>query len=100
MISKHIVKTSDYYSWLIASVNTIEQSLKDITDNPAAINPDTFGIEEMIKARAYLARLKDEYFRVEYLSIRQITDIEIPVEFAYLFYKTVVTNLKSKLYAQ
>lgn len=95
MISKHVVKTSDYYAWIISSVAVLEQNLKVIIDNP---DPENFSMQELVKAKAYLARLKDEYFRVEYLMIYQITDIEIPLEFAYLFYKTTVTKAKSNLY--
>ena len=97
---KHVVKTSDYYTWLVSSVNVLEQSIKFVVENPTLIEPDKMTMEELIRAKAYLARLQDEYYRAEYLRMYDIPDIEIPTEFAYLFYKTSVQKVKSGIYTQ
>lgn len=97
---KHVVKTSDYYTWLVSSVNVLEQSIKFVVENPTLIEPDKMTMEELIRAKAYLARLKDEYYRVEYLNIYKIEQIEIPAEYAILFYKSVISKAKSSLYVQ
>lgn len=97
---KHVVKTADYYNWLVNSSNVLEQSIKFVVENPTLIEPDKMTMEELIRAKAYLARLKDEYYRVEYLNIYKVEDIEIPTEYAILFYKSVISKAKSSLYIQ
>ena len=100
MISKHVVKTNDYYNWLVNSSNVLEQSINFVLKNPTAIEPDKMSVQELVIAKAYLARLQDEYYRAEYLRMYDIPDIEIPTEFAYLFYKTSVQKVKGGIYVQ